>query len=119
MRTLWTVVSKTEMSWDADGGYGMGWGVVPSKEEFRFGNATTFYASHTGGAIGASSVLLVMPDYDVAPPPGPGTGDPSSRRENHVGRAPTGVVVAIIANMGSVGLNATAKEVARVFALAR
>ena len=117
MRTLWTVVPKTKISWDKDGSYGMGWGVVPSNEDFRFGNSTTFYTSHTGGAIGASSVVLIMPDYDVVNTTGLDSGHRA--QTNKVERAPTGVVVAIIANMGSVGLNAAAKEIARVFLLTR
>ena len=39
--------------------YGLGWAVRPHERNHGFGKNQTFYACHTGGAIGASSVLLI------------------------------------------------------------
>ena len=41
--------------------YGMGWVVIPPSTEFAFCKSQRFVASHTGGAVGASSVLLILP----------------------------------------------------------
>lgn len=60
--------------------------------------------SHTGGAIGASSVLLVAPT-----PPLPASSPPSSAK------LPQGVVVAVLCNLQEVGLNKLAADVAEVF----
>ncbi len=96
---LWTPVIKTKCSWGGgDGHYGMGWGVFPATQEFGHCRKTQFYVNHTGGAIGASSVLLVLPS----------SSNPESA-------CPTGVVVAIMVNLTSVSLAKTALEVAKVF----
>jgi serine beta-lactamase-like protein LACTB len=39
----------------------MGWMVVPPSSEFVFCKDQRYFVSHTGGAIGASSVLLILP----------------------------------------------------------
>ena len=100
---MWTPVTNSRLPWDVDGGYGMGWGVVKTQTNFPHCNSREFYVSHTGGAIGASSVLLILPRED--PPIGISTSSNQTR----------GVVVAMIVNMQSVGLNKTALEIAQLF----
>jgi hypothetical protein len=39
--------------------YGLGWFIKPREKSYAFCKDQFFYASHTGGAIGASSVLLI------------------------------------------------------------
>lgn len=84
---------------------GMGWGVVAAQENYPYCKSRRFYVSHTGGAIGASSVLLVYPSKLV----------PSISDEKEESRNVEGVVVAMIANLQNVGLNQTALEIAQTF----
>ncbi|CAG0921231.1 unnamed protein product [Notodromas monacha] len=76
----------------------------------QLGQGRLLRHGNTGGAIGASSVLLILPDYDV---PDLKTGSNKVEFE----RAPRGVVVAILVNTQNVGLNGIANEIARVFYL--
>uniref|UniRef100_A0A3B5B5N5 Lactamase beta n=1 Tax=Stegastes partitus TaxID=144197 RepID=A0A3B5B5N5_9TELE len=102
---LWAPVDRTEASWDKDGLYAQGWLVVEKLQKYGQCRKRRHYVSHTGGAVGASSVLLVLPseDTDQAQTPVP----------------PRGVVVTIIVNMQSVGLNSTALKIAHEFDKAR
>ncbi|XP_069851321.1 serine beta-lactamase-like protein LACTB, mitochondrial [Dipodomys merriami] len=102
MVMMWTPVPNTEMSWDKEGQYAMAWGVVEKKQTYGSCRKQRHYASHTGGAVGASSVLLILPEEldtealsDKVPP--------------------RGVIVSIICNMQSVGLNSTALKIALEF----
>ncbi|XP_075713789.1 serine beta-lactamase-like protein LACTB, mitochondrial [Rhinoderma darwinii] len=95
---MWRPVPNTEMSWDRDGKYAMGWGTVEGKQDFGQCKCQKHYVSHTGGAVGASSVLLILPEED-----------------NHTMIPPRGVVVTIIANMQGTGLNSTALKIALEF----
>merc|ERR1712013_914187 len=81
-----------------DLGYGLGWAVRSKKKVAGFAQDDFFYVSHTGGAIGASSVLLVVPK--------------PVKQESML---PQGVVVAILCNMQGVGLNQLAVEIAKCF----
>lgn len=47
-----------QLPWAPGGRYGMGWAVTPDRTLRREGQ---FFVSHTGGSIGASSVLLLKP----------------------------------------------------------
>ncbi|KAG7473407.1 hypothetical protein MATL_G00095530 [Megalops atlanticus] len=96
-RIMWAPVDKTEASWDKDGQYAMGWLVVEKQQKYGMCRNRRHYVSHTGGAVGASSVLLVLPSESDPPAP------------------PQGVVVTIITNMQSVGLNSTALKIAQEF----
>lgn len=100
-KIMWSAVDNTKMPWDRDGAYAMGWGVVEPRITNNFCKSRQFYVSHTGGAIGASSVLLVMPTDNLG--------------GNCEGRKASGVVVAMIVNMQSVGLNKVALEIAQIF----
>ncbi|XP_027560204.1 serine beta-lactamase-like protein LACTB, mitochondrial [Neopelma chrysocephalum] len=97
---MWTPVPKTEVSWDRDGKYAMAWAVVEKQQQCGCCRQQRHYASHTGGAVGASSVLLILPEEL-----GPGAR----------GAPPRGVIVTIVCNMQSVSLNSTALKIAREF----
>ncbi|KAJ7415918.1 Serine beta-lactamase-like protein LACTB, mitochondrial [Willisornis vidua] len=97
---MWTPVPKTEVSWDRDGKYAMAWAVVEKKQECGCCRQQRHYTSHTGGAVGASSVLLILPEELR-----PGAG----------AAPPRGVIVTIVCNMQSVSLNSTALKIAREF----
>ncbi|XP_070277534.1 serine beta-lactamase-like protein LACTB, mitochondrial isoform X1 [Myotis yumanensis] len=102
MVMIWTPVPNTEMSWDKEGKYAMAWGVVEKKQTYGSCRKQRHYASHTGGAVGASSVLLILPEELDA--------------ESVCNKVPPrGVVVSIICNMQSVGLNGTALKIALEF----
>uniref|UniRef100_UPI00398E6C42 serine beta-lactamase-like protein LACTB, mitochondrial n=1 Tax=Pristiophorus japonicus TaxID=55135 RepID=UPI00398E6C42 len=103
VKMMWSPVAKTELSWDRDGGYAMGWGVVEQGQECGQCRCQRHYLTHTGGSVGASSVLLVLPE------------DPSWARPAEAGVPPRGVVVAILCNLQSVGLNAIALNIALEF----
>lgn len=100
---LWAPVDKTEASWDKDGLYAQGWLVVEKLQKYGQCRKRRHYVSHTGGAVGASSVLLVLPSEETDP------------RRGQTLVLPQGVVVTIIVNMQSVGLNTTALKIAHEF----
>uniref|UniRef100_UPI00358FBD7E serine beta-lactamase-like protein LACTB, mitochondrial n=1 Tax=Myxine glutinosa TaxID=7769 RepID=UPI00358FBD7E len=97
VRTFWTSIPTGTLSWDRSGHFGLGWGVVDGRQKFGCCSHSRHYLSHTGHAVGASSVLLVLP-AEMA------QGDP-----------PQGVVVAILCNIDGVGLNHTALGIAQIF----
>lgn len=101
---LWAPVDGTEPSWDKDGLYAQGWLVVEKSQKYGQCKSRRHYVSHTGGAVGASSVLLVLPSE--------GTLQPEGMRAEFL---PKGIVVTIITNMQSVGLNGTALKIAYEF----
>ncbi|XP_038603248.1 serine beta-lactamase-like protein LACTB, mitochondrial [Tachyglossus aculeatus] len=104
MMMMWTPVPNTEMSWDREGKYAMAWGVVEKQQRYGAGRQQRHYASHTGGAVGASSVLLILPEeLDT------------EATDNKLAIPPKGIVVTIICNMQSVGLNSTALKIALEF----
>ena len=102
VQTFWSPVAGTRLSWDKDGSYAMGWGVVPPLDASADPGCCRdrqFYVGHTGGAVGASSALVVLPRRNV---------------DQH--RAPPqGIVVAIIVNMQSASLNKSAIKIAKLF----
>ncbi|TNN00488.1 hypothetical protein fugu_011734 [Takifugu bimaculatus] len=106
-KDLWTPVDRTEASWDKDGLYAQAWLVVEKFQKCGQCRKRRHYVSHTGGAVGASSVLLVLPSEEMNQPQG------------QVPVPPQGVVVTILTNMQSVGLNSTALKIAHEFDRAR
>ena len=58
---MWTPVVFPNES-KPETGYGMGWVVRSESTGTVGGKDQTFYAAHSGAAIGASSVLVIMPD---------------------------------------------------------
>ncbi|KAI7811843.1 serine beta-lactamase-like protein LACTB, mitochondrial isoform X1 [Triplophysa rosa] len=105
-QAMWAPVDKTEASWDKDGMYAQGWLIVEKLQKYGQCRNRRHYVSHTGGAVGASSVLLVLPRE-------------SSQAADGKRCPPQGVVVTIITNMQSVGLNTTALKIAQEFDSAR
>nr|XP_056722005.1 serine beta-lactamase-like protein LACTB, mitochondrial [Euleptes europaea] len=102
---LWTAVPKTEASWSKDDRYGMAWQVVEKKPAYGFCREPRNYAYHCGGAVGASSVLLILPEeWDSGAAPG-----------SSIPMPPRGVVVTIICNMQSISLSKTALKIAMEF----
>lgn len=101
MRTLWTPVKGTSVNWIRDEGYGMGWVAVEEKCSYGFCQNSRPYASHTGGAVGASSALHILPKQV------------SSNKES--GNPPKGIVVAVMTNMQGVGLGGVALQIAQFF----
>ena len=84
--------------------YGLGWDILPLSAEHPFCRNQQMHARHTGGAVGASSVLLIRP--------GP---EQSVRTANASGTLPKGIIVAMIANQENVGLSETAMKIAAEF----
>lgn len=104
---LWAPVDRTEASWDKDGLYAQAWLVVEKLQKYGQCRKRRHYVSHTGGAVGASSVLLVLPSEEI------------DKSQGQTPVLPQGVVVTIITNMQSVGLNGTALKIAHEFDKAR
>lgn len=98
VETMWTPVKNTVCSWDKDGAMGLGWGIVLDSLSRGCCKHRQFYASHTGGAVGASSALVVLPRHDV-----------------DMDIPPHGVVVALITNLQGVGLNRIGLQIAELF----
>nr|CAD7459355.1 unnamed protein product [Timema tahoe] len=96
MSALWTPQPSTTMKWGREDGYGMGWVVVPQRQEYGWGDAQQFATGHSGGAVGASSVLVVIPKEGGSLPP-------------------SGVSVAILVNLQDVSLHTIAFNVAAMF----
>lgn len=86
----------TKRGW-RDSTYGMGWEAVEERNLQNFCRNSRHHAYHTGGAVGASSILLILPQQE-------GRGSP-----------PQGVVVALLTNMISVDLRKVALEIAELF----
>ncbi|XP_067871353.1 serine beta-lactamase-like protein LACTB, mitochondrial isoform X2 [Heterodontus francisci] len=105
MKMIWSPVENTELSWDREGTYAMGWGLVEQGQEFGQCRCRRHYLTHTGGAVGASTVLLLLPKDPQGSPAGPA----------EAGVPPWGVVVVILCNLQSVGLNSTALKIALEF----
>ncbi|XP_007424474.1 serine beta-lactamase-like protein LACTB, mitochondrial [Python bivittatus] len=101
---LWTTVPVTGASRDKDGTYGMAWFVAEKKQEYGHCREQRHYAFHTGGAVGASSVLLILPEELNS-----GTANGTCLVP------PRGVVVTIICNMQSVFLDSLALKIAVEF----
>ena len=89
MELLWNPVMKCHK--DRDSFSGLGWMVNEEKDGQAFGKVNRFYAAHTGGAVGASSVLLIYPRKKEILTKNPDTI-----------QIPQGVVVAIICNIPNV-----------------
>ncbi|CAB4008947.1 Hypothetical predicted protein, partial [Paramuricea clavata] len=105
MRLSWTTVENTEDKVSKHWGYGLGWAILPEKHERGCCRDQQKAIAHSGGAVGASSILLILPNsvnknlFDVT-------------QESPL---PNGVVVAILVNMGSVSLRRPALKIAQLF----
>lgn len=110
VKKMWSGVKNTQCDWGGvkGGAYGLGWGVWNLVREDSFCKSRPFFVSHTGGAVGASSVLLILPDADNKEL----CMKTAETDNDHI---PKGVVVAIIVNMVSIGLNKEALDIAKLF----
>lgn len=63
---MWTPVVFPDKS-KPQTGYGMGWIVRNGSARTVGGRGQPFYAAHSGGAVGASSILVVMPADTLTP----------------------------------------------------
>lgn len=108
--TMDTILSPIAKD-DKDQYYGMGWYVVPEKYENGLCKHQRHFVAHTGGAIGASSILLILPTPET------GKQDNLHCVEKYGKQSvpPRGVVVTIIVNIGSVNLTPVALEIAKLF----
>lgn len=102
VQMMWSPVPGTRVSRDGDMLYAMGWCVVPPVVKAGFSRDQRMYVSHSGGAVGASSVLLILPRMEIS-------GD------NMKVLIPRGVCVSIVVNKQSVGLTKAALKVAKLF----
>jgi hypothetical protein len=85
--------------------YGMGWFVREEKKGLMEGDNYPFFFGHTGGAVGVSSVLTIMPAEDSKEQP-----------RNLDGEGPQGVAVAVILNLEDVkGVSKLGSRIAREF----
>ena len=97
MAMMWSeVVRETHCSLPA---YGLGWVVRSANQLVRGGVTCPLYLGHSGGAVGASSVLIVAPSNKEAVTHGdmvvaPGDGGPMGVVVASGNREPSGVVVA-------------------------
>ena len=99
-------------------GYGMGWFVRQEKAGLICGRDYPFVFSHTGGAIGASSVLTVIPGgRGQEPPCGGGVSTHSHGAESGQTKPhPHGVAVAVIFNLQEVkGMHKLGVQIAEEF----
>lgn len=103
MRELWAPVDGTQSSWDRDEQYAQAWVVVEKLHQYGQCRKRRHFVSHTGAAVGASSVLLVLPSEEL------------EQQEGRSPALPQGVVVTIITNMQAVGLTSTALQIAHQF----
>ena len=99
LKAMWTAAENTPK--DIDRSYGMGWAVIPDQTKHGACEEQDFYVKHAGGAIGASSVLLILPRK---------SGQVTNNRA-----FPQGVVVSVIVNLQSVSLFKAALKVAEKF----
>ncbi|KAL7643401.1 UNVERIFIED_CONTAM: hypothetical protein RMT77_005383 [Armadillidium vulgare] len=88
--------------------YGLGWGVLEGSKDLKaFANNKKKCFSHSGGAVGASSILFIMPTYD------PYESKPIDQSVTI--DLPQGVVVSVITNLQNVSLLKLATEIAKAF----
>ena len=105
--------------------YGMGWFIMNPPNTYTFCKDQRYFVCHPGGAIGATSVLLILPK-DVPIEHEPRVNGGAKYTAKHNGKnidAPEqppsslseGVVVSIICNTSSVGMTKLALDIAKVF----
>ena len=126
IQAMWTPqpAGTATSEWGRESGYGMGWKVVPSLQEYGGGDAQKFAVGHDGAAVGASSILVMVPTNVPHPSTTPFPSSPhipvfpdslSVVSQTTDICIPCGVVVAIISNLQGVGLQKLATDIASVF----
>ncbi|XP_077993532.1 serine beta-lactamase-like protein LACTB, mitochondrial isoform X2 [Glandiceps talaboti] len=111
MKEMWTSVKSAKAGKTSDEYAGLGWFVSPEIANHGHCRYQEYYLNHTGGAIGASSILLVLPS---ALP----LGESCSNTDELLAQSavpPKGVVVAIVVNLQGLGLRALALDIAKAF----
>lgn len=117
--TMWREVVRNFSS-KSQLGYGLGWMVQRGGERVQGGKKVHYCVGHTGGAVGASSVLLISPNLMTCEmvENGVGRNDVRNVVGPHVKEVsePRGVVVAIICNLQQVqGLFSLGSQIASIF----
>lgn len=97
-KTMQAMLARPSGSKNEEFYYGLGWEVHAPSRKFGHGGDDPFTFHHSGGAMGCSSNLLIIPAS-------------SQSTQDHA----EGIVVAIIANMQSVGLYKTSLKIAKEF----
>ncbi|KAK3917440.1 Serine beta-lactamase-like protein LACTB, mitochondrial [Frankliniella fusca] len=100
IEALWTISPYTIQAPKGlapTSGYGLGWVVTPALTKCGGVEPQSFSVNHTGGAVGASSILLIVPQ------------EPKDRE------LPSGVSVAMIVNMQAINLTKLARDIATQF----
>ncbi|XP_002738043.1 serine beta-lactamase-like protein LACTB, mitochondrial [Saccoglossus kowalevskii] len=108
LKEMWSIVKSAKYSKINNEYYGLGWVVGPETACHGFCRHQHHCIHHTGGAVGASSVLLIYPSALCLE-------DECSAIKTQKCTPPKGIVVAILVNLQGVGLKATAYEVAKLF----
>ncbi|KAG8229272.1 hypothetical protein J437_LFUL009632, partial [Ladona fulva] len=101
---LWTRVDGTLLSdWGphVEGGYGLGFGIASPIDSPGgvIDGGQPYIVGHTGGAVGASSAMIIVP------------------RKCNKEEPPKGIAVVLMCNLQSVSLNPLAIEIAKIFSL--
>ena len=105
---LWTPVPLTRCSWHPDGGYGLGYHVVP----ITHSNRKLLCAGHSGASVGQSSVLTILTDQKEQNIDKNKLLKASDPVDTHL---PKGIVVAILGNMQKMALSPVGLEIALLF----
>ena len=92
----------------------MGWDVVDVDQAHGQCRKARHLVSHTGGAVGFSSVLLIVPPKEEGSSINDSNGG-TSRNGKDVDIPPKGVVIAIVSNLGATSLYKTAVKIADIF----
>ncbi|GFR73695.1 serine beta-lactamase-like protein LACTB, mitochondrial [Elysia marginata] len=101
--------------------YGLGFELTPEEQQYGMCGHHSFGAGHTGNAVGASSVLFILPRYAKVGDSAACAGSNGPQVKSGLAPLttknglPQGVVVAIIVNLPSIDLRAAAKEIAKTF----
>ena len=125
MKKIWTpavLLSKPDGLYFR--GYGMGWHVDNQEDMNTNGDNRTFFVSHTGGAIGATSTLFIVPAGNsqilnkkttVLKHENDGNNAVKNLQETSMLNPSKGVVVAFICNMMQIDPYGTMLEITKIF----
>ncbi|RUS83316.1 hypothetical protein EGW08_008938, partial [Elysia chlorotica] len=122
--TVWKFWSPLDGNQSITPLYGLGFELTPDEQYYGMCERHTFGTGHTGNAVGASSMLFILPRYSESEKlisrTGSGQFETLGKERQEKCMAvknglPQGVVVAVIVNLPSIDLRATAIEIARTF----
>lgn len=116
---LWTPHAKVHNHWDRTAflSYGMGWNLTESGD--KPGGCAEWppvAAYHTGGSVGGTSALVLLPSAWNPEEANKRTTPPPSSSPSVPPPPPRGVVVAVIGNISNAGYGNIALAIARQFA---